>query len=212
MNPATGGAIGFAVPTAIGGAFTARRKYKYETDIKHRDNISAKDKKFFKSTINQPLYAGMALGVTTGLTGAMLADEVAAVKRKKKLEDDFWESFNNRQQRSSNYRNSWQDDFKGWKEDFEREWRRYSSSGGRKRSRAYNTGSTSSTESILKKWGVPDGADPKAVKSIFRQRVKKFHPDRGGSDAAMKELNSEADVLRSMGKMAHLLELGFHKS
>ena len=48
--------------------------------------------------------------------------------------------------------------------------------------------------------GLPPGASPAAVSAAYRELAKRWHPDRGGGDAAerrMAEINSAYDLLRA---------------
>lgn len=43
--------------------------------------------------------------------------------------------------------------------------------------------------------GVPPGADAETIRAAHRRLAASAHPDRGGSDAAMQELNAARDLL-----------------
>lgn len=45
--------------------------------------------------------------------------------------------------------------------------------------------------------GLQPGASPEAVRSAYRERAKQTHPDRGGSDAAFKQLQEAYTTVRN---------------
>ena len=65
-------------------------------------------------------------------------------------------------------------------------------------------GSTSSTFSIdkaLETLGGSRSSSKEDLKRLWKDKALKVHPDRGGSEAAMKEINNARDVLKAAGMM-----------
>ncbi len=53
------------------------------------------------------------------------------------------------------------------------------------------------TERAARLLGVPADADGQTIRDAYRARVAAAHPDRGGSDAAMRELTAARDLLEN---------------
>lgn len=62
---------------------------------------------------------------------------------------------------------------------------------GRRRSRAWAGGATGGGTSYARPSWLKDAKTKAEAKSMFREQAKRTHPDRGGSDEAMKKLNDE---------------------
>lgn len=53
-----------------------------------------------------------------------------------------------------------------------------------------------SKKDYYKELGIREGASTEELERAFREKARKRHPDRGGSEEAMKSLNEAHDVLR----------------
>lgn len=56
--------------------------------------------------------------------------------------------------------------------------------------------------------GVPKTADAATIRRAHRQRAKQHHPDAGGNEAAMREVNEAYLILRDPARRQHFDETG----
>ena len=129
--------------------------------------------------------------------------------------NSWQDDFNKRRQKSSDDFNSWQDDFNKKRQKSNQDWddifeKMFGGSKGRrsgagagsgsgKRSYGYSGGSFrspgSSHEEASKFFGVSSMKTKADVKAAMRKAALKNHPDRGGTEAAMKEVNKHKDSM-----------------
>lgn len=162
---------------------------------------------------------GGVMGAGAGLTYSGLKKiKINKAKSRQKFKDEFEEASRKRSESHRQWKENFDRENRQWEENFRRQksqWEnRYSrSGGGRSNSNSggsrknYGGSSYSSAprhEEAAKFFNVSNATTKKEVKKAYRAAAKKHHPDAGGTDAGMKEVNDYYDTLKASDWMSKL--------